>query len=222
MKSLIPRLLLLLPLLAVSAGVQAADAAMALQRFLDGVQTLEAQFTQTQSDEQGKATQTSSGKVWLQRGSGDAGSGWFRWNYDKPYVQEIVCDGQRIWLYDPDLSQVTVRPAQEALAGTPAALLSQRAALKDAFAAEDGGREAGLQKILLKPKAADSEFQRIELWLDGEVPARMRFQDPLGGATDIRFTEVSVNNKLKPKLFEFKPPKGVEIVDAGGTPEGPR
>jgi outer membrane lipoprotein carrier protein len=105
-----------------SSAVSAAEPRAALQRFLDGVQTLQAEFTQTQSDEQGQVTQTSGGRMWLARGERGA-QGRFRWDYQTPYAQQIVCDGERIWLYDPDLAQVTVRPAREALSGTPAAAL---------------------------------------------------------------------------------------------------
>lgn len=204
-------------LLALCSGLAAAaDTHPVLQRFLIEVQSLEAQFTQTQSDEQGKVLQTSSGQMWLQRASGGADdAGRFRWDYATPYAQEIVCDGQRIWLYDPDLAQVTVRPARDALQGTPAALLSQSDALKGAFTVTDGGVEASWQKILLAPKSADSEFRRIEIWFDGKLPMRLRFEDPLGGSTDIRFREVRGNPSIKAQRFEFKPPKGVEIVDAG-------
>ena len=203
-------------LMLLAGPARAAEAETALQGFLDRVDSLQAQFTQTQSDEAGKTLQTSTGQMWLQRGKG-GGAGRFRWNYAQPYEQQIVCDGSRIWLYDPDLAQVTVRPAEEALKGTPAALLSQGARLREAFVVEDGGRDGKVQKIRMKPKAADSEFRGIELWLDGELPVRLRFTDPLGGSSDIRFSGLKSNASLKASLFDFTPPKGVEVVD-GSAP----
>lgn len=182
-----------------------------LKRFIDGVQTLSASFTQTQSDEDGKVLATSTGQMWLSR------PGKFRWDYKTPYAQLMVCDGDKIWVYDPDLSQVTVRPAREALAGTPAELLSQQALLSEAFTLSDGGTEGGASVVKLTPKSADSDFKSIELWLAAGVPRKMRFHDQLGGSTEVVFGEVSVGAKVDPGLFRFTPPKGVEVVESAAA-----
>ncbi|MGH8432002.1 MAG: outer membrane lipoprotein chaperone LolA, partial [Solimonas sp.] len=150
--------------LLVAAVAQADDPQAALKRFADGVQTLSADFDQVQTDEDGRVTGSSSGRMSLSR------PGRFRWAYDKPYTQLMVCDGRKIWLYDPDLAQVTVRPAEQALNGTPAALLSQRALLSDAFTLQDGGSEGGARIVKLLPRSADSDFKSIELWLAAGVP----------------------------------------------------
>lgn len=191
----------------VTAGATAAQDE--LKRFVDGVQTLSAKFTQVQMDEHGKVLSSSAGKMWLAR------PGRFRWTYEAPYQQLIVSDGYKIWLYDQDLSQVTVRPAAGALKGTPAALLSQRTLLNEAFTLEDGGSEGKLHIIRLKPKSEDSDFKAIMLWLDNGTPARMQFFDQLGGATDVSFAEIKTNQKPDDALFRFTPPKGTEVIDTG-------
>lgn len=192
-----------------SFSASAEDPQQTLKRFADNVQTLSAQFSQVQTDEDGRQVATSSGRMWLSR------PGRFRWNYEQPYVQQMVCDGQKIWLYDPDLAQVTVRSAEQALQGTPAALLSQQALLSDAFVLADGGREGEANVVRLVPRSGDSDFKSIELWLVNGTPQRMRFHDQLGGLTDIRFSEIRQNAKLDAALFRFAPPKGVEVVDGG-------
>lgn len=192
-----------------AASAHAEDPQATLRRFVDGVQTLSADFTQVQSDEGGKVTGSSSGKLALSR------PGRFRWSYEKPYSQLMVCDGKKIWLYDPDLAQVTVRSAEQALNGTPAALLSQKAMLSEAYTLQDGGSEAGASIVRLLPKSADGDFRSIELWLAAGVPQRMRFHDQLGGRTDIRFSAIKSNPKLDEAQFRFTPPKGVEVVDGG-------
>lgn len=202
--------------LLLSLPAKAAPGAAALDKFLQNVQSFSAAFTQIQSDEQGQLMQSSTGQVWLQRSRGGEDAGRFRWNYVTPYKQEIVCDGQKIWLYDPDLAQVTVRPAAEALSGTPAALLSLRKALTEDFLVTEGGVEAGQAKLMLKPRKADGEYRQIEIWFSGELPARLRFEDPLGGSTDMTFSNTQANPSLKSAQFEFVPPKGVEVVEAGG------
>lgn len=196
-------LLLALCALPVSA---ADDAKAALSRFIDGVQTLSANFTQVQTDERGKVIATSAGRMALAR------PGKFRWSYDTPYQQLIVCDGKKIWLYDKDLAQVTVRPAGDSLKGTPAELLSQRVLLGDAFLLEDGGSDGKLRIVRLKPKG-DSDFKQIELALDGGAPQRMKFYDQLGGITEVAFNQVKANGTIDAAQFQFTAPKGVDVVE---------
>ena len=190
-----------------TATASAQEAQAALERFVGGVQTLSAQFTQVQTDEQGKVLASSAGSMLLSR------PGKFRWTYTTPYQQLIVCDGAKVWLYDEDLSQVTVRPAGDALRGTPAELLSQRVLLGETFEISDGGSQGKLRIVRLKPKQADSDFKSIELSLDGGTPVRMKFHDQLGGITDVAFNQVRLNPLLDAAQFRFTPPQGVEVVE---------
>jgi outer membrane lipoprotein carrier protein len=182
----------------------------ALQRFVAQVQTLSAQFEQVQTDEDGEVLARRSGTVELSR------PGRFRWEYSQPYAQLMVCDGSKVYNYEPDLAQVTVRAADEILRGTPAALLAQAGTdLGDGFRIEDGGRQGKTDLVRLKPKADEGDFRAIEMWLVDGVPQRMRFLDTLGGATDIRFSAVRTGIKLDATRFRFVAPKGVDVIDAG-------
>ena len=202
----------LLCLLVASAAAQAQPAS-ALSRFFDGVQRFEARFTQVQTDERGLKIAESSGQMALQR------PGKFRWQVQQGAAQLIVTDGTTLWLYDEDLQQVTLRSADEALQGSPAALLSQRTALAEAFTVTDEGAENGAQKLLLKPKSTESDFQDLRLWLKDGIPQRMLFRDTLGGATDIRFSSAKTNTPLDSSLFRFTPPQGVEVIDSRTSAE---
>jgi outer membrane lipoprotein carrier protein len=193
-------------LLAVSWDASAGTSADQLQQFVEGVSGLSAHFEQVQKDERGKVLQQSSGKLWLQR------PGKFRWSYEKPYEQLMVCDGETLWLYDPDLAQVTVRPAGATLQGTPAQLLTDKTALQRHFRVEStGGVDSHLR---LLPKSKDSDFKSVELWLDQGAPSRMRFHDQLGGETDVKFSALQRKGETDAKLFRFVVPKGVEVVEA--------
>ena len=209
--------------LSLSSAVASADSAQdALKRFVDGVQTFEAHFDQAQTDEHGQVTNRSSGQFWLGRPAAGAKSevGKFRWAYEKPYEQISVCDGARLWAYDPDLNQVTVRSAKAALAGTPAALLSPRAALGDAFIVQDSGSEGEARIVRLIPKSKDSDFKSIELAIDKTgAPVRMRFQDQIGGSSEVKFSATRTNSRIDDKQFQFVPPKGTEVVDADANPK---
>lgn len=188
------------------AHAETADAALA--RFLDGVKSFQASFTQTQTDERGQKIQSSSGVMALSR------PGKFRWQYAAPAEQLIVTDGVKLWLYDEDLKQVTVRPAEAALQGTPAALLAQKKTLTEAFTVSDEGLVDGARQLKLVPKSKESDFENVSLWLKDGAPQRMLFRDTLGGATDIRFSAARTNGPLKPALFTFTPPKGTEVIDS--------
>jgi len=202
--TLVSLLFLLAPL------AHAASAEATLAQFLDGINAYEARFTQVQTDDRGLKIQESSGRMALSR------PGKFRWQYDAPVAQLIVTDGKTLWLYDEDLKQVTVRPAAEALQGTPAALLAQKTALTDTFNVVDDGMENGANKLKLTPKSPESDFQDVTLWLKDGAPQHMLFRDTLGGATNIHFSQAKANGKLAESQFRFVPPTGVEVIDAGG------
>jgi outer membrane lipoprotein carrier protein len=203
--------------LLASAAAQADSAQDALKRFTDGVQTFDAHFDQVQTTDKGQVTGRSSGHFWLARPTAANSPGKFRWAYEKPYVQATVCDGAKLWAYDPDLNQVTVRDAKSALAGTPAELLSQKAALSSAFTVKDAGTEGDNRLVSLVPKSKDSDFKTIELALNKDgAPVRMKFADQIGGNSQVTFTEVHTNAKIDPAQFQFTPPKGAEVVNDGG------
>jgi chaperone LolA len=207
MKRFSSAVLSLLILLGFAQSAHAASAEAELQRFIDGVLSFEAAFSQVQTDESGELISNQSGHFWLSR------PGRFRWSYEKPYEQQMICDGQKIWLYDPDLRQVTVRPAGEALAGTPAELLTQKAQLSSSYTLEDRGTDKGARLIKLVPKSQDSDFRSIELWLVEGAPQRLRFLDQLGGKTDVQFRDTRVNAVIDNSRFSFVPPRGVEVIE---------
>lgn len=212
MSRLLSLTLLVLILGLVAGPARAATAEDELRQFVENVRSLRARFVQTQTDEHGEIVSSGAGTMALAR------PGKFRWNYEQPYAQLMVCDGERIWAYDPDLAQVTVRPAGETLAGTPAELLAQQARLADNFVVQDRGEQNGYRRVGLEPKSDQSDFKSIELWLKGGVPSRLRFADPLGGSTEVELRDLEVNVPIDPAQFRFTPPKGVEVVEsAAGT-----
>ncbi|MBX6419607.1 MAG: outer membrane lipoprotein chaperone LolA [Sinobacteraceae bacterium] len=215
--SLKPATRLALLALAMAATAAHADsAAQTLKRFTEGVRTFEAHFEQVQTDDHGRVIATSSGHFWLQRPASGEGQGKFRWAYEKPYEQLTVCDGVKLWTYDPDLNQATVRDARAALAGTPAELLSQKGALERAFTLEPG-EDGAARSVRLIPKSQDSDFKSIELQLAADgAPLAMRFSDHLGGHSEVRFSDIRTNARIDPAQFSFTPPKGAEIVNDGG------
>jgi outer membrane lipoprotein carrier protein len=202
----------LLPGAAVADAAADARAAGRLEAALDSLASLRAEFRQTVTDAGGERTESAEGSVALAR------PGRFRWDYRTP-AQLIVSDGTTVWLYDEDLAQVTVRPAADSLAGTPALLLSGQADLAGAFEMSDGGEEGGLAWSRLRPKDADSDFTELRVGVAGKELRRMTLLDKLGQTTELEFSRIERNPRFAPDTFTFVPPPGVDVVGRA-TPGG--
>lgn len=203
----------ILPALAVLfavafAGSAHADGARAgLDRFTAGLSGLQGQFTQQVYDATGQVRETSSGRVAL------SAPRLFRWEYERPYPQLIVADGSKVWVYDPDLEQVTVRPQGEEEQNSPLAALVDPALLDRDFAVQEGGARDGLSWLEIRPRqASDAGFQSARLGFDGDTLVEMDVLDALGQRTVIGFSDWRRNPSFDPGTFAFRPPQGVDVV----------
>ena len=193
----------------LSSNVYAGEGRVLLDRFLTETQTMSANFKQTLKSSDGMLMQESAGVFYLQR------PGKFRWNYTQPYPQEIVSDGQQIWVFDVDLEQVTVQKQGAGQSNTPMALLQNRQKLEDAFEIHERGSDSGLHRIELINRQADSDFNRVMLGLDDNGLRFLQLHDQFEQTTYIFFTELKSNPELDAELFEFTPPEGVDVF--GGS-----
>jgi len=194
-----------------SGMVLAASDEQALARvesYLAQLSSVRAHFKQDLIGADGKTISHSEGELSLEK------PGKFRWDYQKP-AQVIVSDGNTLWLYDPELEQVTVRRVREALTETPAMLLSGASHVRDGFAVADGGRHEGLDWVRLTPKLADADFKELNLGFSGAELQRMEFLSKVDQTTRIAFSGTERNVKLDPRLFAFVPPPGADVI---GTP----
>ncbi len=182
-----------------------ARAAARLDAALEGLSSFRAEFRQSVTDAGGQLTESADGTVALSR------PGRFRWDY-REHPQLIVSDGTTVWLYDVDLEQVTVKPASEALVGTPALLLSGKADVRAEFAVTDGGTDDGLAWSLLAPRDAESDFRELRVGIGGGELRRMVLVDRLGQTTRIHFDRIERNPRLDPGSFTFTPPPGVDVI----------
>ena len=197
--------------LVVLAGAAHAGAREQLDSFTRGLKGLDGRFTQQVFDDNGRVRESSSGRVAL------SAPRLFRWEYEKPYPQLIVADGRTVWVYDPDLEQVSRRPQGSAEQDSPLAALIDPGRLDRDFLVEDGGESDGLQWLLLKPKQAadDAAFQSARLGLDASGLARMEIVDALGQRTQIRFSSWKRNPAFAADTFTYTPPAGVDVVGEG-------
>lgn len=176
-----------------------------LQAFLAASKSLTADFKQVLLNEAGNPVRTSYGVFYLQR------PGKFRWNYEKPFKQEIVSDSGKVWFYDTDLEQVTIKKLDESLGSTPALLLSGDISLEDNFRMEAQGVDGDMQWIKLLPKSEETSFKYILIGLTKGALGGMELSDNFGQLTRIYFSNVILNPPLKQTLFQFKPPQGVDV-----------
>ena len=198
------RFLVLLTFLCASAAH-----AGAIDRFHDFARTTQsarASFEQKVVDKAGRLVQESKGSFVFQR------PGRFRWTYAKPNDQLIVGDGERVWIYDRDLNQVTVRKLRSALGSTPAALLAGSGDIEKAFELSEGGERDGLEWLEAKPREKEAGFERVRMGFGANGVQAMELTDHFGQTTVLRFSNLVRNPKVEPGEFRFEPPKGADVL----------
>ena len=186
----------------------AADAAPnSLEFFYEHVRTFSARFEQVVFDERLNRIEESSGHVWIMRPSR------FRWDYEPPLEQRIVSDGERLWVYDVELEQITVRDLDRALGRAPAILLAGRGDLEADYEIEDRGLLGRVHWVSLLPRDRDGNFSEIQLGFEDDRLRLLQLADQLGRTTRLTFSDNAVNPELNLALFDFVPPPGVDVID---------
>ncbi|HUK04239.1 MAG TPA: outer membrane lipoprotein chaperone LolA [Burkholderiales bacterium] len=193
--------------LLLTASVQNSGAA-SIERFQSYVRTTQAaqgEFTQKVYDKSGKLVQDAHGSFAFLR------PGRFRWTYVKPQ-QVIVGDGERVWIHDADLNQVTVRRVSRVLGATPAALLAGASDIANAFDLKELGNKDGLEWLEARPREKEAGFDSVRLGLSTGGVEAMELVDHFGQTTVLRFTDVVRNPQIDPRTFRFTPPKGADVL----------
>ncbi len=183
-----------------------ADALEQLRNFAAQVKSARGEFTQ-QVTREGKKPQQSRGQFLFAR------PGKFRWTYTQPYDQVLVADGIKLFIYDKDLNQVTVRKLNNALDSSPAAILFGSQTLENVYVLKDGSSRDGLDWIEAKPKSKDSTFEKILIGLKDDQPAAMELLDNFGQSTTLKFIKFERNPALPAESFRFAPPKGADVLE---------
>jgi outer membrane lipoprotein carrier protein len=199
------RLVLAAALSAAALHVHAASSVEQLRSFLKQTQRAQGEFTQRVA---GKgAPQTSSGAFQFQR------PGKFRWTYRAPYEQVIVGDGEKLFLYDKDLNQVTVKKLAAALPASPASILFGSNQFERDFEVSDGGVRDGLAWVLAKPRSRDTTFETIEIGFKDNLPAAMVLKDSFGQTTWLAFSKFARDVVPGADAFRFVPPQGTDVLE---------
>jgi outer membrane lipoprotein carrier protein len=200
------RRLLCAAALLLGSGLAQADAVQALKDFVREVKSGRASFSQTVTAPDGKRKKTSSGTFEFQRPN------LFRFQYQKPFEQLIVGDGQKVWTFDADLNQASSRRIGQALAGTPAALLAGGNIEKD-FELKAQPTEGGLDWVLALPRQAEGNIQQLRVGFKGRELAALEVLDAFGQRSLMQLSQLQTNVAIGADRFRFEVPKGVDLLE---------
>jgi outer membrane lipoprotein carrier protein len=210
------RILSLAAAFAVAAAIPCALAGPRedIARYTQGLKGLDGHFVQRVFNSSGALKEESSGRVSL------SAPRQFRWEYQRPNPQLIVADGDHVWIYDPDLEQVTVKNQNAEEQQSALTVLIDPGELDRRYLLGDAGNDGGLKWISLKPKkpSEDSQFKQAKLGFNAVGLDHMTIEDTLGQRTEIVFTDWQRNPTFSKGLFSFTPPKGVDVVGDTSQP----
>jgi len=179
-----------------------------LDHFFEDVKTYSARFQQVVLDEGFNPIEESSGRVIIKR------PGRFRWDYEPPNETRIISNGEKVWIHDVELEQVTVRSYEKALGNTPAALLAGGAEVSEAFEISDLGEVNGpLHWVRMVPDSADVGFEDIRIGFEDGRLRVMELIDGLGQTTRITMTDGEENPPIDDARFNFTPPESADVID---------
>ncbi len=185
---------------------QSGPARAQLERFTNELKSLHARFDQQVINTNGLVEETSSGQLWI------AHPNRFRCEYGGDFPELVVADGEKIWLYDEMLEQVTIRQQSNFTSDSPLTLLTDIGQLDGQFEVRELGDDSGLDLLELRARNPESQFERVLLGLNGDQVLLMTMEDVFGLRTEIRFKDITRNPQLNEELFHFTPPAGVDVI----------
>jgi outer membrane lipoprotein carrier protein len=195
---------------ALFSAQAAASALEQFKQFVASTQSAKGEFVQRLvkiDSGTAKVSNTSSGTFVFSR------PGKFIWTYQKPYEQVLQADGDKLFIYDKDLNQVTTKKLGNALGSSPAAILFGSNDLEKNFTLKEGGTKDGMEWLEATPKTKDTTFDRIGIALKDGVPHAMELRDSFGQTSLLSFTHFEKNPPLKATSFTFVVPKGADVFN---------
>jgi outer membrane lipoprotein carrier protein len=191
--------------LLVSQVAVAGSGKARLEKLLRDTKSVKANFSQTVISKSRERASHAQGVLYIKRPK------YFRWDYKVPYKQNIIADGDRVWVYEPDIEQVSTMMQKAALKGTPAVALMGGEKLEKQFKVRELKKRHGLDWVELQPKDKDAQFTRILLALDKKGLKLMEMVDQKGLTSRFHFTQIVHGAKLPKSLFKFTPPEGYDL-----------
>jgi outer membrane lipoprotein carrier protein len=209
---------LLLAMLFVASQAYASGTEQ-LKAFVSQVHAARGDFTQQEVKAPSKANNASNPSAMPNKPQTSSGTfmfarpGKFIWSYEKPYSQLLQADGDKLYVFDKDLNQVTVRSLGGALGASPAAILFGSNDLEKNFTLRDAGEKGGIDWLELTPKAKDTQFEKVGIgFKDGNLQA-MELHDVFGNVTLLTFSNIQKNPPINANTFKFTVPKGADVIN---------
>jgi outer membrane lipoprotein carrier protein len=179
-----------------------------LRAFTADLEGVEASFVQRVFDANERIVEQSRGQMALSRPN------LFRWQYTEPFQQLIIADGQRVWVYDPDLEQVTVRDQSDSEGQSPLSVLLDPEGLDTRYLLQDLGEAEGASWLRLLPREEDAQLRFADLVFEGNELRAMHLHDSLGQRNVLLFEDWMRNPEFAEDSFRFEIPEGVDVVGA--------
>jgi outer membrane lipoprotein carrier protein len=187
-----------------------AGGAARLDAFVADVNTLRAEFRQELWSADHRLLQTDTGTLAIRRPNR------FRWAYAEPTQLTVVADGEKLWIYDVELAQVTVAPLDSTVTSSPAMLLSGDRGVAEDFDVARSYELEGLDWIKLVPRTPGSDFSSVLIGFRDALPEKLELTDGLNQVTLIDLSNLVVNPAIDDATFEFTPPNGVDVIGGEG------
>ena len=183
------------------------SAKQTLQTFLSKLNQMSGEFTQLIVSEQGKTIRSSTGIFKIKK------PGMFDWQYKEPYIQQIVSNGQKIWIHDEDLEQVSIRQVSESINSSPLSIFVSDTPIENIFVIENQPFSDDADWIRLTPKEEESSFKHIDIGFKKNTLYKMVLQDNFGQTTRLLFAQIAKNTPISADDFEFKVPEGADVFE---------
>ncbi|WP_347176248.1 outer membrane lipoprotein chaperone LolA [Undibacterium sp. TS12] len=194
--------------LAMTPALASASAVEQFKSFVTNNKSAKGEFTQQQVKADGKVSKTATGNFIFAR------PGKFVWAYTKPYEQILQADGDKLYIFDKDLNQVTIRALGNALGSSPAAILFGSAGSADLdknFSFKEVGNKQGMEWLEATPKTKDAQFETIGIGMKDGVPVALELRDSFGQFSILTLKNLEKNPALKPEQFKFVVPAGADV-----------
>ena len=185
----------------------------AVDKHYNGLNSLETQFSEQYQG--GGVARTESGTMWIKK------PGKMLWQYEAPRQKLFVTDGKTAWFYVPGERQArraSVKNLDDLR--SPLRYLLGRSKLEKEFvglslAPDQTPVNAGDIVLRGVPKGMDDRVSMVLLEVTPENRlARIYIEELDGSQTDFRFKDQKENVPVADSRFSFKPPAGVEVMEA--------
>ena len=188
-----------------------------LNAFVNNVSSMSSEFSQVVLDKKGSKLQDVEGVMLFKRPNK------FRWDYLKPYQNQIISDGDRLYMYDQDLRQVSINSIAKVGGSTPLLIIAGKN-IEKYFTLKNIESQAGdessqnIKWVEAIPKEEGAGFSKVMLGLTENKLSVMKIVDAFEHITTISFKNAKYNVSLSDNDFLFKLPNGVDVVQNGGVP----